>query len=198
MKSSSVATGIELRLWNNGWTKHLKPNKEQHYVTVQVRSSKVPLQTAIVCHPVESVAEVREEQVWHCAHRMQRVLAQRKALVGSGHAERTCAAFLDGSAENLMKYSSNQEDCETAAIYWAMGECFTRFSDIVSKNSAKTTTEDPNVGAQEDIYDDCGSKLDAWRSASFLVGLLLRCDMEIVAQEAETITSSQGLTVGFL
>lgn len=51
-----------------------------------------------MCHPVESVAEVREEQVWHCAHRMQRVLAQRKALVGSGHAERTCAAFLDGSA----------------------------------------------------------------------------------------------------
>lgn len=101
-------------------------------------------------------------------------------------------------SENLMKYSSNQEDCETATIYWAMGECFTRFSDIVSKNSAKTTTEDPNVDTQEDIYDDCGSKLEAWRSASFLVGLLLRCDMEIVALEAKTITSSQGLTVGFL
>lgn len=80
-----------------------------------------------------------------------------------------------------------------------MGECFSRFSDIVCKNAAKATTEDPVVvGTREDVYDDCASKLEAWRSASFLAGLLLRCDMEIVAQEAKSVAPSQSLTVGFL
>ena len=52
------------------------------------------LQTMMISHPCGSVARMKEEKFWHCAHRLHNMLADGAVLPGGGATEQACAAVL--------------------------------------------------------------------------------------------------------
>ena len=48
----------------------------------------------VISHPCGSVAQMKEEKFWHCAHRLHNMLADGAVLPGGGATEQACAAML--------------------------------------------------------------------------------------------------------
>ena len=58
------------------------------------------MQTAVICHPSADICGIREEQFWHCVHRVHHSLLEKLVLPGASHTELLCADILYKAAGN--------------------------------------------------------------------------------------------------